>query len=177
VVKCKFCFNATDEKLNAYFEPYKNDCCVKKNNRRKGSFKFNSIKERECSNFLETRDFNKQKRVSFLAKYQKENEEYRFRVFGVPPLNTAKDTKDKLDLTTVPPELIEAVAKVRKYGIKKYKLRDNWKQVSIHEYWKALYRHLLSSQKGEVFDKESGLKHSWHIGCNIAFIIALEETK
>ena len=87
--------------------------------------------------------------------------------------NEAKDTKGKLDLTTVPPELIESIAHVREYGIKKYK-GDNWRNVHITEYYKAIYRHWLAIQKGQVYDTESGFKHLSHIGCNVGFILALE---
>lgn len=89
-------------------------------------------------------------------------------------MTEAKDTKGKLDLTTVPPELIVAVARIRQYGINKYKERDNWKKVSVDEYWKALYRHLNAYLSGEEADLESGMSHSWHIACNIAFIISLD---
>ena len=92
-------------------------------------------------------------------------------------MSTGKDTKGKLDLTTVSPYTIEAIAKVREYGIKKYKERDNWKKVSKQDYIKAIYRHFLLLLKGEKLDNESGLPHTWHIACNINFIIDFEATK
>jgi hypothetical protein len=90
---------------------------------------------------------------------------------------TAKETTGKLDLTTVPPIIIEEIAKVREYGIQKYKKRDNWKDVEIQEHYKAIYRHWIALQKGETYDKESGLHHLSHIACNCAFILELEVFK
>lgn len=87
----------------------------------------------------------------------------------------AKDTKNKLDLTTVPISLIEEVAKVREFGIKKYKERDNWREVPADKYEQALYRHWLAYLKGEDKDNESGLSHLSHIACNLAFLIELKQ--
>ena len=79
----------------------------------------------------------------------------------------------KLRLSLVPPELIEAVAKIREYGCQKYGDSDSWKQVEVQRYKDALYRHLLADARGEKTDAESGLPHIWHAACNIAFICAL----
>lgn len=86
-----------------------------------------------------------------------------------------KDTQGKLDLTTVPPEVIIAIAKVREFGIRKYVSRDSWRDVDVMDYYKALWRHLIEIQLGNDIDEESGLPHTYHIACNIAFIISLEE--
>lgn len=75
----------------------------------------------------------------------------------------------------VPPSLILAVAKIREYGCQKYNDPENWRQVEPERYWNALYRHLLALLDGERTDKESGLPHLWHIACNVAFLIEMEE--
>ena len=85
-----------------------------------------------------------------------------------------KDIAGKLDLTTVPTEIIRQIAKIRAYGIDKYKERDNWKKVDIKYYEQAIYRHWLNYISGEENDNESGLKHLSHIACNVAFILELE---
>ncbi|MGO5112244.1 dATP/dGTP diphosphohydrolase domain-containing protein [Oscillospiraceae bacterium LCP25S3_E10] len=84
------------------------------------------------------------------------------------------DNKPRLDL--VPPELIEAVGKVRTYGVKKYGDSDSWKQVEPYRYRAALMRHICKYLKEpDGVDSESGLPHLWHIACNVAFLIALGE--
>ena len=84
------------------------------------------------------------------------------------------DNKPRLDL--VPPELIEAVGKVRTYGVEKYGDSSIWKQVEPYRYRAALMRHICKYLKEpDGVDDESGLPHLWHIACNVAFLIALSE--
>ena len=84
------------------------------------------------------------------------------------------DNKPRLDL--VPPELIEAVGKVRTYGVKKYGDSSIWKQVEPYRYRAALMRHICRYLKEpDGVDDESGLPHLWHIACNVAFLIALSK--
>ena len=89
----------------------------------------------------------------------------------------AKADVGKLDIYLVPPELFEAVAKIRMYGNEKYHDPDNWKTVEIDRYYSAAMRHLLAWRKGEDRDQESGYPHLWHAACNLAFMIALEDRK
>lgn len=75
------------------------------------------------------------------------------------------------DITLVPVGVINAIRKVRFYGLKKYKDPDNWKQVETERYRDAAFRHFLSyldSPNG--VDEESGLPHLWHLATNIAFL-------
>ena len=84
------------------------------------------------------------------------------------------DNKPRLDL--VPPELIEAVGKVRTYGVKKYGDSSSWKKVEPYRYRAALMRHICRYLKEpDGIDDESGLPHLWHIACNVAFLIALSK--
>lgn len=90
---------------------------------------------------------------------------------------TAKADAGKLQLTLVPPALIEAVAVVRMYGNAKYPEggSDNWKQVEKERYRNALFRHMLKYfQEPYGVDTESGLPHLYHAACNIAFLLAME---
>lgn len=88
----------------------------------------------------------------------------------------AKDSKGKLKLSDVPPELITAVAKVREYGNKKYSDPDNWRHLSITVFHEALLRHALAMwQDAFAIDEESGLPALWHLACNAAFLCALME--
>lgn len=87
----------------------------------------------------------------------------------------AKADKGKLRLSLVPRGIIRAIARIRMYGVEKYKDPDNWKRVEIERYRDAAFRHFLAyldNPKGK--DKESGLYHLWHLACNIAFLIELE---
>ena len=89
----------------------------------------------------------------------------------------AKADVGKPDIYLVPPELFEAVAKIRMYGNEKYHDPDNWQTVEIDRYYSAAMRHLLAWRKGEDRDQESGYSHLWHAACNLAFMIALEDRK
>lgn len=76
---------------------------------------------------------------------------------------------DKLEISLVPPEWIEQLAKVLMKGAAKYS-RDNWKKsqgTSDHDTFRqkridAGLRHVLAYQRGEQFDPEkvSGTTHN-----------------
>lgn len=87
----------------------------------------------------------------------------------------AKDTEGKWRPDLVPWKVVIAISRVREYGVKKYGSVDNWKKVESKEYLNAVARHLIARFRGERIDPESGLPHSWHIACNIAFIVEREE--
>jgi len=85
----------------------------------------------------------------------------------------AKADKGKPRLTLCPPEIIEAVARVREYGCAKYPDGgpNNWRRVSPERFSDALFRHFLSYIKNpQGRDPESGLPHLWHVACNVAFL-------
>ena len=88
----------------------------------------------------------------------------------------AKADQGKPCPSLCPVSLIEAVTAVRMFGLQKYHDPDNWKQVEPERYRDALYRHWLAYLKGEKDDQESGLPHLWHLACNAAFLIEMEET-
>lgn len=77
----------------------------------------------------------------------------------------------------VPVSLVRAVTAVREFGCRKYHDPENWRKVEPDRYKNALYRHWLAYLEGEKTDKESGLPHLWHMACNLAFLIELEERK
>lgn len=86
----------------------------------------------------------------------------------------AKSDYGKPRPTLVPVSLIKAVTDVREHGCKKYKDPENWKNVEPQRYKDALYRHWIAYLSGEEKDKDSELPHLWHIACNVAFLIELE---
>ena len=88
---------------------------------------------------------------------------------------TIKADAGKLKPSLVPTSLIRAVADIRQYGVEKYGDPENWRAVEPQRYRDALYRHwleYLDDPKG--VDKESGKPHLWHLACNAAFLIELE---
>lgn len=89
----------------------------------------------------------------------------------------AKHDKGKIRYTLIPPSTLTAIAIVRDYGTQKYGDENNWRTVDVKRYVDALYRHLIAYISGEQCDRESGFPHTWHIACNIAFIIELERQR
>lgn len=82
----------------------------------------------------------------------------------------------KPKLTLVPRKILFDIAKIREYGVEKYKDPDNWKTVQPERYRDAAFRHFcayLDDPNG--VDEESGLPHLWHLACNIAFLCEMEE--
>lgn len=87
-----------------------------------------------------------------------------------------KYDKDKPRLDLVPPSIIEKIGIVRTYGIEKYGENEGWRNVEKKRYLAALLRHLVEYLRdNKSVDEESGLPHSWHMACNLAFLIELEE--
>jgi len=91
-------------------------------------------------------------------------------------MSEAKNDSGKLQLSLVPPEIITAIAEIRRYGTEKYHDPENWRQVDPQRYWDALLRHTLAAWDDyNAVDPESGMPHIWHIACNLAFIMAMKE--
>ena len=91
-------------------------------------------------------------------------------------MKEAKFDSGKPKLSLVPTEIIRAIAKVREFGVKKYKDPDNWKRVEAERYRDAMYRHLLLYIEDPYgIDEESALPHLWHLACNVAFLCELEK--
>jgi hypothetical protein len=61
------------------------------------------------------------------------------------------------------PRAIEAVAEISTFGASKYAWKG-WEGVDdgINRYSDAMVRHLIAEGKGEVFDRDSGLRHAAH---------------
>jgi hypothetical protein len=92
------------------------------------------------------------------------------------PDQIVKADSGKVRPSLVPSSLIRAVARIREYGVKKYGDPENWRKVEPQRYRDALYRHLLAYiEDPQGKDEESGLPHLWHLACNAAFLIEMEE--
>jgi hypothetical protein len=61
------------------------------------------------------------------------------------------------------PRAIEAVANISAFGASKYAWKG-WESVDdgVARYSDAMVRHLTAESKGEVFDRDSGLRHAAH---------------
>ena len=92
-----------------------------------------------------------------------------------PDDKSLKADAGKPRLALVPNDIIFAIARVREYGVDKYKTVDGWRDVGVEGYRNAAYRHWLAYLANpEGVDDESGLPHLHHAACNIAFLVALE---
>ena len=88
----------------------------------------------------------------------------------------AKDDAGKPRLSLVPPAIIEAVGRVRTFGVEKYHDPENWRNVSPERYVDALMRHLCAYLRNpDAVDEESGLPHLEHVACNIAFLLEFQK--
>jgi hypothetical protein len=86
------------------------------------------------------------------------------------------DNKPRFDL--IPQEALWRVAEVLSYGAAKYQ-RDgqNWRHGMLwHRPLAAMYRHMSAWQRGERFDRESGLPHLAHAMASLLFLLTYEET-
>ena len=92
--------------------------------------------------------------------------------------NDIADGKLRWDL--LPLDLIEKVVEVYDFGSRKY-APNTWKGLDDGEnrYRAALLRHLCEHEKGELFDKESGLLHMQHVCWNAIALLyfAIEKPK
>jgi hypothetical protein len=85
----------------------------------------------------------------------------------------ADEGKPRYDL--LPPELLEATARVLTFGAAKYSARNWEKGMHWGRPFAALMRHMWAWWRGEGKDPETGMSHLWHAACCIAFLIAFEE--
>ncbi len=90
---------------------------------------------------------------------------------------TFKDTNGKDKLRYIPYSALKSIAKVREYGIMKYKDDQGWRQVPEIEFTEAAMRHVGKALSGEDIDSESGLPHLDHAICSLALAIAVRESK
>lgn len=92
-----------------------------------------------------------------------------------PPIQQGvKFDTDKPRYDLIPPEIEEAVAKVLtfgaiKYGDRNWELGMDWGRV-----YAALRRHMGAWWSGEDNDPETGMPHTWHAACCIAFLTTYE---
>jgi hypothetical protein len=82
-----------------------------------------------------------------------------------PVKGGVKHDQGKPDFTFISWEMLEAVAKVRAFGAKKYS-RNNWKKgFKVTRSIAAALRHIYAFLRGENTDPESGESHLAHAIC------------
>ena len=91
------------------------------------------------------------------------------------PVEGKKFDTGKVRYDLVPPEIEEAIAKVltfgaAKYGDRNWELGMDWGRV-----YAALRRHMAAFWSGEKYDPETGMPHTWHAACCIAFLVTYED--
>jgi hypothetical protein len=97
--------------------------------------------------------------------------EYKYVAGGPKP----KDMKGKPVLSLVPRGIVEAIAKVREFGNKKYGNPDGWKMQTKQDYWEACLRHAEKARNNmDAIDEESGLPHIYHLACDLSFMLSGE---
>ena len=80
----------------------------------------------------------------------------------------------KIRMDLVPQDAVLAVASVFTYGALKY---DDWnwsKGMRVGRLLAAMDRHKTAYLLGEEVDPESGMPHTWHMGCCILMLIAAD---
>ena len=88
-----------------------------------------------------------------------------------------KHDQHKVPMHLLPPELLDGTAAVLDFGARKYSER-NWELgMAWHRPFSALMRHMWAWWRGEDLDPETGMPHTWHAACCIAFLMAYEQRK
>lgn len=78
----------------------------------------------------------------------------------------------KVRMDLIPQDALMGIAAVLTYGAKKY---DDWnwaKGMRAGRLHAAIARHQAAMLLGEELDEESGLPHSWHLGCCVLMLIS-----
>jgi hypothetical protein len=83
----------------------------------------------------------------------------------------SKNEEGKAEPTLVYWSMIEGLARVRAYGIKKYGKSEDWRTTKSIRHFDAALRHIFAALCGEERDEQSGLPHLYHAAANIMFEI------
>lgn len=88
-------------------------------------------------------------------------------------MKIVKLDEGKPQMNLVPLEMMEPLARVREFAVKKYD-RDGieaWREISEERILAALLRHIVTYQKDhKALDEESGLPSAYHIAMNAVFL-------
>lgn len=88
-----------------------------------------------------------------------------------------KDDTNKSRVELVDSDFIEGIGNVLGFGAVKYQAH-NWRGgLSVSRLIGACFRHLLSINRGEDIDSESGLPHVYHLGCSVMMLASMMKTR
>lgn len=90
---------------------------------------------------------------------------------GTKPTGMKNDSSKPM-WSRLPFDAVNEIVKVLDHGAQEYS-EDNWKYVANFRarYLSATFRHLAKYALGELYDRDSGLHHLAHAGCDIMFLI------
>ena len=94
-----------------------------------------------------------------------------------PQPEGVKFDSGKLRMDLIPPDAMEALARILTDGATKYGCRNWEKGMAWSRAYAALLRHLLAWWGGQDVDPESGHSHLWHVLTNAVFLVAYEQRK
>lgn len=88
-----------------------------------------------------------------------------------------KDDSAKPRYDLLPPEALEALAHVlthgaARYGDRNFEIGMRWGRV-----FAAMMRHAWAFWRGQDFDPDSGMPHTWHVLACAAFLVTFEARK
>jgi hypothetical protein len=83
----------------------------------------------------------------------------------------SKKPENKPELSLVYPSMLEAIARVRRYGIDKHGSSEDWRSTDSIKHFDAMLRHIFAYLDGEEVDQASGLSHLAHVAANVMFEI------
>ena len=94
-----------------------------------------------------------------------------------PKAEGVKFDSGKLRMDLLPPDALEAMARILTDGAVKYGDRNWEKGMAWSRPYAALLRHLLAWWSGQDTDPESGHPHLWHVMTNAVFLASYEQRK
>ena len=83
----------------------------------------------------------------------------------------SKPNEGKYKPSLIYTRCLEAMSRVRVYGIIKHGAKEDWRTTSSIRHLDAAIRHIRAHIDGEVIDKESGKEHLAHAMTNLMFEI------
>ena len=91
-----------------------------------------------------------------------------------PKTEGVKFDSGKLRMDLLPPDALEALARILTDGAEKYGARNWEKGMAWSRPYAALQRHLLAWWGGQDVDPESGHPHLWHVLTNAVFLTSYQ---
>ncbi len=81
-----------------------------------------------------------------------------------------KQDEDKPDISLIPTEFMEEIAKAFQYGAKKYSRHNYLTGMEWSRMYSATMRHMYKFWRGEEIDPETGIHHLGHAGAGLGML-------